>query len=304
MEELELKIEELKLEELEKPKEKILKVFIYNTKGEKIKEEPYSLFVDAYDFVLEHNAEKPEDPYNLYPGTDFPPKGYKWSEKVNDWIEITLFEKWQRGEVDIPIDCKIVNEFVVRKNLQDLYEEGLLKIPNNKKIDSELDVIVDKDEQELIDEGLLNWDDIYKKLYNEFKIKIDHYLDAYYFKYPKNILVHFKEKTEIAKKWINLSEDEKEKEKRNNFFNFLLLISEFKNKNDYLTLDDVHIKLDELCKKIIEKNNEIETKIGSINNFFNQLHSEIEIIKQKKQYYVLLDFVHQIDNRIIQWIKS
>ena len=53
----------------------VLKVFIYNGKGEKVREELYSNFLNAYDFVLTHNSSNPDDPYNIYPGTTFPPKG-------------------------------------------------------------------------------------------------------------------------------------------------------------------------------------------------------------------------------------
>lgn len=301
----EIVIEEIKIEPVKEVKtDNILKVFVYNTKGEKIKEDFYSNFVEIYDYVLEHNLNEPNDPYNIYPGTQFPPKGYKWGENVQDWVELNTFEKWQNGELSIPNDCKIVNDIIVRKNLLDLYEEGLLNIPSNKKIDVELNMIVDKSEQELIDEGLLDWESVYARLYNDFKIKLDNYLDMYYFKYPKTIIIFFKEKTEIARKWISLTEAEKEKQKDYNFSNFELLISEFNDKNKYLTVDEIKVRLDELAKKIINKNNEIENKVGRINQLFNMLHEEISILKEKKDYLSLLEFVMSVDNKIIKWIKS
>jgi hypothetical protein len=302
----ELETQELEIQEVEEyqVKDNILKVFVYNTKGEKIREEFYASFVEVYDYVLEHNSEFPEDPYNIYPGTVFPPKGYKWGEDVGDWVEINLFEKWQRGEIEIPTDCKIINNFIVRKSLTDLYEDGLVTLPPDKKIDKELNIIVPKTEQEMIDEGLLDWELIYNRLYNDFKIKLDHYIDTYYFKYPKSVLSSFKEKTEMAKKWVNLSNREKELEKEANFFNFQLIISEFTNRNIYLTLEQIEDQLDELCQNIIKKNNEIESKVGSINNFFNKLYDEISLLKEKKNYLLLLEFVHSVDNKIIKWIKS
>jgi hypothetical protein len=156
----------------------------------------------------------------------------------------------------------------------------------------------------MIDEGLLDWELIYNRLYNDFKIKLDHYIDTYYFKYPKSVLSSFKEKTEMAKKWVNLSNREKELEKEANFFNFQLIISEFTNRNIYLTLEQIEDQLDELCQNIIKKNNEIESKVGSINNFFNKLYDEISLLKEKKNYLLLLEFVHSVDNKIIKWIKS
>ena len=299
-------MEELELEEIQvnQNENNVLKIYVYDTKGEKVKEEFYSLFVEVYDYVLEHNSEFPDDPYNIYPGTVFPPKGYKWNKEIGDWVELNLFEKWRKGELEIPNDCKIVNNIIVRKNLQELLEEEIIEIPNTKKIDVDLNLIVDKSEQELIDEGLLDWELIYDRLYNEFKIKLDNYLDMYYFKYPKNILSHFKEKTEIAKKWVSMSVNDKKIERSFEFINFQLIISEFKSKNIFLTLDQVEDQLDELCQKIINKNTEIETKIGSIHNFFNKLYEEMKALKEKKNYLELLTYIHSVDNKIIKWIKS
>jgi hypothetical protein len=298
-------MEELEIQEIqENNSNDILKIFVYNTKGEKIREEFYSLFVEVYDYVLEHNAEFPDDPYNVYPGTIFPPKGYKWSNEVNDWVELNLFEKWQRGELEIPVDCKIVNDMIVRKNLKELHEDGLLSLPPDKKINIELNIIVDKSEQEMIDEGLLDWEETYKRLYHEFKIKLDYYLDIHYFKYPKNIISQFKDKTEKAKTWLNMNVEERKKEKMFNFQNFQLIISEFTNRNTYLTIDQVEDQLDELCNKIVKKNMEVERAIGEAHNFFNQLHEQMEALKNKKNYLELLNFVHSVDNKIVKWIKS
>ena len=299
-------MEELEAQEIQEHQEKndILKVFVYNTKGEKIKEEFYASFVETYDYVLEHNSDFPDDPYNIYPGTVFPPKGYKWNSDVGDWIEINTFEKWQRGEIDIPTDCKIVNNMIVRKNLKDLLDDGLLILPADKKIDFELNLIVQKSEQEMIDEGLSNWEEIYNRLYNDFKIKLDNYLDMYFFKYPKNIIMQFKEKTELAKIWIKMDTEERKKEKSFNFFNFQIIISEFANKNVYLTLDQVEDQLDELCHKIVKKNNEFEVMVGSAHNIFNQLYEQIEILKEKRNYLELMEFVNSVDNKIIKWMKS
>lgn len=300
----ELEIQEIQQEEIDQNNNNnVLKIYIYNAKGEKVREELYSLFVEVYDYVLDHNSEHPEDPYNLYPGNSFPPKGYKWNDEIKDWVEINLFEKWKRGELEIPNDCKVVNNIIVRKNLKDLQDDGLLFLPPSKKIDYELNIIVDKSEQELIDEGLLDWELIYNRLYNDFKIKLDNYIDMYYFKYPKNIITQFKEKTRIAKIWINMSQEEKKIERSFEFINFQLIISEFTNKDTYLTLDQVEDQLDSLCRKIIHKNNEIENKIGSIHNFFNKLYEEINLLKNKKNYIELLNFVHSVDSRIVRWIK-
>jgi hypothetical protein len=301
-------IEEIKQElEIEKVEvndnNTILKVFVYNTDGEKVKEDFYANFVEIYDYVLEHNLDEPENPYNIYPGSQFPPKGYKWSKDVGDWVELNLFEKWQNGELEIPNDCKIVNNIIVRKNLTDLYEEGVLTIPPTKKIDKDFNLIVDKSEQELIDDGLIEWEMIYARLYNDFKIKLDTYLDLYYFKYPKSISIFFKEKVEMAKKWIASTKKMREKEKAFSFSNFQLLVSEINSKK-YLTIDDLELELTTLSNKIIEKNNEIEDKLGKINILFNSLYEEIKVLNDKRNYLELLEFVHSVDNKILKWIKS
>ena len=297
-------MEELEIEEIKEVNNNILKVFVYNAKGEKIREDFYSSFLEVYDYVLEHNSEYPNDPYNIYPGVAFPPKGYKWGEDVGDWVELNLFEKWQRNEIQIPNDCKIINNIIVKKNLKELYDDGIINIPNTKKIDEELNLIIDKSEQDLIDEGALDWDMVYDRLYNDFKIKLDNYLDIYYFKYPKAIIAQFREKTDMAKRWVSLTREEKDKEKAFDFFNFQLLISEIKGTDMFINTFQLEDRLESLCEKIIKKNNELELKIGSISILFNNLYEEILSLKDKKNYLLLLEFVHSVDNKIITWIKS
>ena len=282
----------------------VLKVFVYNTKGEKIKEELYSLFVEAYDFVLNHNSKSPNDPYNIYPGTTFPPKGYKWSEKIGDWIELTKFEKWQKKEIDIPNDCFVVDNIIVRKSLSILNKEGLYKILPTQKIDEEYNIVIDKTKQELLDEGLANWEEIYQNYYKIFKKKLDDYLDVIYFKYPKSVVFQFSYKADLAVQWKNLSQEKKEEAKVLNFNQFVLLISEFKDINKNYTLDEIVIELDIISDKILQKKYEIDSKLGLVNNFFNSLNNEILAIKEEKNFLKLFDFVAGVENKISQWIKS
>ena len=282
----------------------LLKVFVYNTKGEKIQEDFYSSFLNIYDFVLNHNTSNPNDPYNIYPGTEFPPKGYKWSNEKGDWIELSLYEKYIKGQLDIPDDCVVINNIIVRKNLSILNKQGLFNISPTQKIDEELNIVVDKSKQELIDEGLIDWEEIYKYYYNEFKRKIDMNLDLYYFKYPKAISFQFTEKTRVAKLWKSLTYEQRQFARMFNYQEFVLLISEFKDLNRDYTLDEIERELDVLSDKIIRKNSEIESKLGSINNFFNSLYVEIETIKETRNFLKLFDFVASIENRISQWIKS
>jgi hypothetical protein len=301
----EISTEEIPVEEIfEDDNPNLLKVFVYNTQGEKIKEEFYSSFLNIYDFVLNHNTSNPNDPYNIYPGTEFPPKGYKWSNDKGDWVELSLYEKYIKGQIDIPNDCVVINNIIVRKNLSILHKEGLFNILPTQKIDKELNIIVDKSKQELIDEGLMDWEEVYKYYYNEFKRKIDMHLDLYYFKYPKAISFQFADKTNVAKLWKSLTNEQRSFARTFNYQEFLLLISEFKDLNRDYTLDEIEQELDILSNKIIQKNSEIEVKLGSINNFFNSLYKEITEIKETRNFLKLFDFVASIENRISQWIKS
>ena len=82
-----------------------------------------------------------------------------------------------------------------------------------------------------------------------------------------------------------------------------MLISEISNKN-YLTLEELESELTNLSNKIIEKNNEIENKLGNVNILFNSLYEEIKVLNDKRNYLELLEFVHSVDNKILKWIKS
>jgi hypothetical protein len=304
------KIEEIKEQEIEQEEiledqnSNILKIFVYNIRGEKMKEDFYSNFLETYEFVLNHNSINPNDPYNIYPGTQFPPKGYKWSNEKVDWVELTLYEQYVSGQLEIPNDCFVIENTIVRKNITHLYKEGLFNILPTQKIDEELNIVVDKTQQELIDEGILNWEDVYNYYYNEFKKKIDQHIDLYYFKYPKSVSFQFSHKVKIAKQWKNLTSEQKSFAKTFEFNEFILLISEFKDIKRQYTLDEVEKELDLLSDKIILKNEEIDSKLGLINNFFDNLYSEISEIKKQKNFLKLFDFVASIENRISQWIKS
>ena len=302
----EIPIEEIQLEEKTFNDEtySFMKAYIYNTRGELIKEDFYNNFLETYDFVLNHNTSNPNDPYNIYSGTEFPPKGFKWSNEKGDWIELSLYEKYIKGQIDIPVDCTVVNNIIVRKNLTQLYKEGLYNIQPTQKIDEEFNIVVDKSKQELIDEGLLDWEEVYKYYYNEFKIKVDNYLDLYYLKYPKSIIFQFNDKARVAKLWKSLKQEDKEIYRIYNYADFSLLISEFKDTNRNYTLDEIEDELNKLSDKIITKNLEIENKLGSINYFFNSLHNEIDLIKSTKNFFTLFDFVASIESKISKWIKS
>jgi hypothetical protein len=300
----EISTEEIKIDEIPGDDKTVLKVYVFNTRGEKIKEDFYSEFLNVYDYVLQHNTHNSNDPWNIYPGTEFPPRGYKWSNDIGDWVELSLYEKYIKGQLDIPNDCMVINNIIVRKSLSTLNKEGLFNLLPTQKIDEDLNIVVDKSQQELIDEGLVNWDDIYNYYYLEFKKKLDNHIDLYYFKYPKTVSFQFSHKTQNAKLWLSLSKEDREMAKMFNFDGFILLISEFKDSNKYYSLDDIENELDILSNKIIQKNNEVEAKLGLINNFFNSLYKEISDLKKERNFLKLFDFVASIENRINQWIKS
>jgi hypothetical protein len=262
----EISTEEIEIDEIPGDDKTLLKVYVFNTRGEKMKEDFYSEFLNVYDYVLQHNTHNSNDPWNIYPGTEFPPRGYKWSNDIGDWVELSLYEKYIRGQLDIPNDCMVINNIIVRKSLSTLNKEGLFNLLPTQKIDEDLNIIVDKTKQELIDEGLVNWDDIYNYYYLEFKKKLDNHIDLYYFKYPKTVSFQFSHKTQNAKLWLSLSKEDREMAKMFNFDGFILLISEFKDSNKYYSLDDIENELDILKvinASFIGRQNPLETVMGS-----------------------------------------
>jgi hypothetical protein len=64
-----------------------LKVFIYNQKGEKIKEYFYSDFIYAFNETLNYNIENEEDQLNLICDFVFPPEGLSWDKELKNWIK-------------------------------------------------------------------------------------------------------------------------------------------------------------------------------------------------------------------------
>jgi hypothetical protein len=64
-----------------------LKVFIYNQKGELIKEYFYSDFIYVFNEILSYNIENEEDQLNLIVDFIFPPEGLLWDNKSKNWIK-------------------------------------------------------------------------------------------------------------------------------------------------------------------------------------------------------------------------
>ena len=66
---------------------KVLKIYIYNQNGEKIKEDKYSNLIWFLNEVVDHNLVYEEDKWNIIYGFEFPPYYLKWDNEEKDWIE-------------------------------------------------------------------------------------------------------------------------------------------------------------------------------------------------------------------------
>jgi hypothetical protein len=64
-----------------------LKIFIYNKKGEKVKEYFYSDFVYAFNEILSYNIENEDDQLNLICDFSFPPTNLLWNNELKNWTK-------------------------------------------------------------------------------------------------------------------------------------------------------------------------------------------------------------------------
>jgi hypothetical protein len=68
----------------------LLKIFIYNKKGELIKEYLYNEAINVLNEIIDHNIEQEDDQWNAINGFEFPPMGLTWNVKDQEWKQIKI----------------------------------------------------------------------------------------------------------------------------------------------------------------------------------------------------------------------
>ena len=258
----------------------VYKIFIFESNTAKLlKTESYVDFPDVQKEILEYNKDHQDDRWNLFIGTEFPPKGVKFDDTIKQFVDKTLTEKVADGEIIIPPDMKIVNEVFVRLNKKELLEKGLIKIEYDEKID-EFDHIVKLTKKEMYEQGKTTKFQVYDFFIQELNLAIESKLKNFY-NYPMQEMGTWLTKKTVSLKWSELTIEEKKDilTTNNNIYFYDLLIAE-SNIESVTDINEKINKIDFLADKIINKYSELERTYGKM----FQLRSSV-----KEQFKKVLD---------------
>ena len=240
----------------------IYKIFVFDSNtAELLKTENYSSFPEVQQEIIDHNSANQDNRWNLYVGTEFPPKGVKFDPVIKQFVEKTLSEKVADGEIEVPSEYKIVNNVLVRLTKKELYDKGLIKIEYDEKID-EFDQIVKLSKKEMYQQNKITKYQVYEYFIQELTLKIENKLKKYY-NYPMQEMGTWLLKKEQSVKWLQLSDEQKINDVNSQIIIFDLLFAE----SDILLDDSDDQKIEKinlLANKITLKYKDLETVYGQM----------------------------------------
>lgn len=266
------------------------KIFIFESNtGKLLRTEDYSDLLNIQKEIIDYNKENLDNRLNIYFGTDFPPKGVKYNLEIKQFVNKTLSEQYNDGEIQIPPDMKIVNDVLVRLTKKELYDKGLISLEHDEKID-EFDNIVKLTKKEMYDLGKITKYQVYDYFLQELNLKVEAKLKNFY-NYPMQEMGTWQYKKDQGIKWLVLNLEEKI-----NIINsqsilmYDLLISEASIES----LSDINEKIEKidfLANKVIAKYSELEKLYGemfAIRSNTKEIFKQI-LQKDKINHYVEME---------------
>lgn len=242
---------------------KSYKIFIFESNtGNLLRTEDYSDLLTVQQEIIQYNKNNLDNRLNIYFGTDFPPKGVKYNLEIKQFVEKTLSEQYDDGEIDIPSDMKIVNDVLVRLTKKELYDKGLLTLEYDEKID-DLDNIVKLTKKEMYDLDKITKYQVYDYFVQELNLKVENKLKNFY-NYPMQEMGTWQYKKNQSIQWINLTLEEKTKiinDKTVLLYDLLISEANIESLSDN---NEKINKVDNLANKIITKYNELEKVYGKM----------------------------------------
>jgi hypothetical protein len=275
----------------------IYKIFIFESnKGNLIRTEDYDNLIEIQKEIIEYNKNNLNNRLNIYFGTDFPPKGVKYNLEIKQFINKTLSEQYEDGEIQIPPDFKIVDNVLVRLTKKELYDKGLLKLEYDEKID-ELDNVVKLSKKEMYDFGKITKYQVYEYFIQELNTKIEDKLKKYY-NYPMQEMGTWELKKNQSTEWLNLSVENKLKIINNSsIIKFDLIVSESgitSSDNETIRLE----KIDLLSNKVVTKFKELETIYGNMFALRSNTKKELEgilLLQNINSYEEMYKLIKSLD---------
>ena len=257
------------------------KIFIFESNtGNLIRTEDYSDLLTVQQEIIEYNKNNLDNRLNIYFGTDFPPKGVKYNLEIKQFVNKTLSEQYQDGEIQIPPDFKIVNDVLIRLTKKELYEKGLLSLEYDEKID-EFDNIVKLSKKEMYESNKMTKFQVYDYFIQELNLKVEAKLKNFY-NYPMQEMGTWQYKKEQSVKWNSLTIEEKTNviiDKSIVLYDLLISESNIESVN---TIEEKIGKIDSLANKIIIKYSELEKVYGEMFNVRGSVKEEFKKILNKE----------------------
>ena len=255
------------------------KVFVYDVNtGVELESRDYVDLLDVQQEVLQHNNNNPDNRKNIYPGTEFPPVGYKFNSELKEFVKKTLQEQVDDGEKTLSPIQKILNGEIVFKTLYEQYVEGLLVVEDDEEV-TELDPyrIVKISLRGRYEKGLENAVTIYNEFISVLNLSFHKAMEPM-INYDSFEINGWHEKKKISMEWLKVPAEDKLNDENKVLFRLLMLESGI---DDSMTDAEKIEKVDARANKILEKAEYYDVRYGSFLNIKNTKQNELKALSEQ-----------------------
>lgn len=258
----------------------IYRIFVFDSnEGNLLYEEDYMKFSEIQKEIIDWNQSNQNNRKNIYVGTEFPPKGLKFNKEIKQFVSKLLSEQVADGEVLIPLGSKLVGETIVRLTNKEMFEQGLLTLEYNEKVD-EFDHIVKMNIVEMFLEDKATKYQVFEHFFSILTLKIDKALKKFH-NYPIHEINSWEMKKNQSVGWLQLTNEEKNdliSGKKIGAILYQMLITEaISTKDPDLSIDDKIAFIDMQAQKITTRFKELEIAYA---NLFSQRDVRKERLKK------------------------
>ena len=255
------------------------KIFVYDVNtGVELESRDYVDLLDVQQEVLQHNNNNPDNRKNIYPGTEFPPVGYKFNSELKEFVKKTLQEQVDDGEITLNPTQKILNGQIVVKTLYEQYVEGILILPEDEEVAEEDPHRIAKlSKKGRYEKGLDDSSVVYNEFLGRLNLLFHKEMEAVT-KYDTFEVNGWYEKKKISTEWLKVSAEDKLSDENKVLYRILMLESGI---NDSMTDAQKIEKVDARANKILEKAEQYETRYGSFLNIKNDKQDQLKALSEQ-----------------------
>lgn len=255
------------------------KVFVYDVNtGVELESRDYVDLLNVQQEVLQHNNNNPDNRKNIYPGTEFPPVGYKFNSELKEFVKKTLQEQVDDGEITLNPTQKILNGEIVVKTLYEQYVEGILILPEDEEVAEEDPYRIAKlSKKGRYEKGLDDSSVVYNEFLERLNLLFHKEMEAV-IKYDTFEVNGWYEKKKISTEWLKVSAEDKLSDENKVLYRILMLESGI---NDSMTDAQKIEKVDARANKILEKAEQYETRYGSFLNIKNDKQDQLKALSEQ-----------------------